>query len=167
MKSFVKVLGLIDKGIEKLAIYLLIISITLMLSLSTFAVVLRWLETSLLWIPPMVRHIVFFSAFLGGVLATGARRHIGIDILGRVLGSKNLEKPQKIVQWFVDVICLGTLIWLIFASVEFSGVEFQYGKLSFLGIHSGALVALIPLGFILIAYRYFYLVMAPLLTKEK
>ena len=48
------------------------------------------------------------------------------------------------------------LCWLIKASVDFTIVEFRYGRLAFLEIHTGFLVTIIPVGFSLIAYRFFY-----------
>ena len=40
------------------------------------------------------------------------------------------------------------------ASIEFSKSEFEYGKVAFLGIHSGYLASIIPVGFGLILLRF-------------
>ena len=69
-----------DKFIEKISISLLVVCVLSMLLLSVLNIFLRWFNTTLFWVEPLVRHLVFLSAFLGGVLATGNRSHIGIDI---------------------------------------------------------------------------------------
>ena len=62
-----RVLGSIDRFIEKYAAKLLVVSVLVMLGLSTFSIILRWAERSLLWIDPFVRcnGLFFFSNCIG------------------------------------------------------------------------------------------------------
>ncbi len=46
------------------------------------------------------------------------------------------------------------LIWLVVASYNFMLMELKYGKISFLGLHSGWLVGIIPFGFSMMAIRF-------------
>lgn len=155
-----RILKSIDNLVEKFCKILILISITIMLSLTIMAIVMRWFDMTFLWIEPLVRQFVFFSAFLGGALATSRRQHISIDILGKFIEGGHFKEFEKPLRFFLDLVCLLTLIWLIHASVKFTQIEFQFGRAAFLGIHSGFLVGLIPLGFSLMAYRFFYLLVA-------
>ena len=62
-----------------------------MLFFSVLTILLRWFGQSLEFVEPFVRHLVFLSTFLGGVLATGRGTHIGIDIIGKLLESMHKQ----------------------------------------------------------------------------
>ena len=152
----VKLLKLIDQGIEKASSYVLVISIFLMLSFSVLIILLRWIDISIPWFETFVRHLVLLATFLGGVLATGRGTHIGIDILSKYLESQNLLKYNVWVNRIVNLACVFTLTWLTKACWEFMKVELEYPQEGFLGINTGFLVGIIPVGFALISYRFFY-----------
>lgn len=147
---------LIDRAIEKGAAALLVLSVALMLGLSVLAIVLRWFETSLLWLEPFVRHLVFLSAFLGGTIATGRGTHIAIDIFARKIEESGPKWLKDLSQKLLNLAAAAILVWLINASWEFTKVELEYGREVFWNIHSGILVGIIPFGLSLIAYRFFY-----------
>lgn len=151
----IKFVSSIDKIIEKVSAVSLVIAVGLMLLLTLINIVGRWVNIPIMWIDPAVRHLVFLSTFLGGVIATGRGTHVGIDIITKYLENKKLDHLKQVVQQFINAVALITLIWLVYASYLFFKVELQYGKAHFLGIHSAALVFIIPFGFGLIAYRFF------------
>ena len=157
MIAIIKFLRTIDKCIEKFSKVGLLVSVLGMLFISILTIVLRWVNVPLLWADPLVRHLVFLCAFLGGALATGGREHIGIDILGKYLESRGREDIRKHVLRVLDVACVGIVIWLMMASVDFTVMELKHGPIAFLGIHSGVLVGIIPFGLAMICYRFFYL----------
>ncbi len=152
-----KLFKFLDQAIEKVSTWTLLVSVLLMLSLSVLAIVLRWFNLTLHWIEPFVRHLVFLSTFLGGVLATGRGTHIGIDILGKYLESIHNDLLYNWIKRVGSLASFLTLSWLIYASYNFLIVELKYGKPVFWGIESGYLVAIIPVGFGLIAFRFFYI----------
>lgn len=166
MKIIGRILHLIDDVIEKIAGYGLIVSVFFMLTLSVLTIVLRWFNITYLWFDPFVRHLVFLSAFLGGVVATGRGTHIGIDILGKYLERKHEAKAMQFVKRIISLVSFLVLIWLIVASSQLLKVEIEYGRPSFLGIHSALLVGIIPFGFALIGYRFFYLFIASFMDEE-
>lgn len=143
----------IDNYLDKVIFYLLAVCLWGMLFFSVFSIVLRWFDTAFLWTEPLVRHLVFFSAFLGGALATGKGNHIRID-----LATKLLEKKSPIFQkWLervIDIVCAIACLLLLEAGYNFALVELEFGKEAFLGIHSGVLVFIIPIGMGLIAVRF-------------
>jgi len=164
--QFLKIITFFDLLIEKISVWLVVASIFLMLSFSLFGIVVRWFEVSFLWLDPLVRHIVFASTFFGGVIATGKGRNISIDLLEKSLVSRGYHKAQRLILVIANFVATGTLIWLAHPSFDFVSLEFQYGKPPFLGIESGYLVAIIPVGFLIIAYRFFYIFLKHLLLGE-
>lgn len=145
----------LDKGIEKVSSSLLIIAVFAMLGLSIMNIVMRWFGSSYPWVDPLVRHLVFASAFLGGALATGRGTHIGIEILPKILETRTgQEKNLKMIRAFIALVSCAVIFWLVKASYYFFLSELQYGKVAFLGVHSGALVTIIPIGFFIIGVRF-------------
>ena len=161
------IFGLIDRAIDKLSRYTLVIAIILMLFFSISTIVLRWFNTTYLWMDPLVRHLVFMSAFLGGVLATGAKNHIGIDVASKVLENKGFHRLNIYMKRLVDLGAIVFLIWLTKASVDFVKMEMEFGSEVMLGLHSGKLVTIIPIGFSLITYRFFYNFLQTLQSKAQ
>ena len=145
-----------DVAVEKVAQWLLVFCILGMLSMSVLNIVLRWFQSHILWFEPFVRYLVFFSAFLGGVVATGKRTHIGIDIVGKFFESKRNWQAHRWVGRIIDLISLVVLVFLTSACIDFVHEEAQYGRADvFIGIHAKYLAAIIPFGFGLIAVRFF------------
>ncbi|MFZ9000469.1 MAG: TRAP transporter small permease [Bacteriovoracaceae bacterium] len=160
------ILQKIDQGVEKIAEYGLYVCVVGMIIFSVLTIVFRWVNYNILWFEPLVRHLVFLAAFLGGVLATGRHTHIGIDILGKFFENKKMYDAQKWVERVISLACTLTLIWLIKASYNFMVIEFEYGKEEFLGIHSGFLVGIIPFGFLMIAIRFGFIFIDSFLKEE-
>jgi TRAP-type C4-dicarboxylate transport system permease small subunit len=143
----------LDNIIDNIIFYILSACLVGMLTLSVLGIVLRWFEIAFLWLEPLVRHLVFFSAFLGGALATGKGNHIRIDLVSKILENK-YPQVQTWLDRVIDLVCVFACILLANAGYEFTKVEMQYGKEAFLGIHSGVLVSSITLGMGLIALRF-------------
>lgn len=146
----------IDKLIEKGSAYILVTSVALMLLLSVFAIIMRWFETSYLWMEPFVRHLVFLSTFLGGVIATGRGTHIAIDILNKKIDMNGPDWAKRLSHRVLNLSSALALFWLVRASWQFMNIELEYGHEVFWGIHSGFLVGIIPVGLSLIAYRFLF-----------
>lgn len=153
-----------DSLLERLTTYLLVISVLSMLSFSSLSIVLRWFQYNLTWIDPFVRHLVFFSAFLGGVIATGQGTHIGIDIIGKFVESKGWHATKRFISQFIMVASIAVLMWMIKSGLDFTRVEMEFSKEEFWGIQSGYLVMLIPIGLVLLVLRFLFIF---LLSFEK
>ena len=125
----------------------------LMLGLSVLGIVLRWFQLPLNWIEPLVRHLVFLSAFLGATLATASGRHISIEILAKYFEASRDFSKLKVLTKFVNVITIFALVFLMKSGYDFFLVEKEYGSKIFFGLHSSSMVFIIPLGFALILIR--------------
>lgn len=138
-----------DEVVKKL----LVVIVFSMLLFSVINVVLRWFGVSYSWIEPMVRHLVFSTAFLGATLATANSKHIGIEILQKFLETKKKTNLLFILSKLSNFISFIILYFLANSGYEFFSVEKRYGAESFLGIHSSTLVLIIPIGFSLMMFR--------------
>lgn len=148
----------LDWAVDKFSSYLLVTSVLIILFLSTSSIVFRWLHINLQWIEPMVRHLVFVCAFLGGVIATGRGTHIGIDLIGKYVESRNWHHLKIWISRFIMFVSCAVLLWMIKAGIDFTKVEMEFTKDAGLGfLKSGHLVAIIPIGLSLIAIRFFLL----------
>jgi TRAP-type C4-dicarboxylate transport system permease small subunit len=143
-----------DLFLEKISRWGIVASLFLILILAVSAIVMRWLGESLMWMEPLTRHIVFMSTFLGGSLATSRNEHIKVDLLTKLIeksSSRMLHWCHKnIVTLFCFLVCLG----LFKSGWDFYLSEKEFGAPSFLNIHSGYLVAIIPAGVGLITLRF-------------
>lgn len=156
------VIQFLDKCLDRLSSYALVTGVFLMLTLAVLTIFFRWMDTSFSWMEPAVRHLVFICTFLGGVVATGRGSHISIDILERFLENRHHEKAKIWLKRFILIVAAAVMVWLVKASWSFTLIELEYGKNAFLGIHSGYLVGIIPVGFTLIGVRFFLVLLLSL-----
>lgn len=147
----------LDNSVEKFASVLLVISVLSVLFLSSGAIILRWFHVNLYWVDPFVRHTVFLSAFLGGVIATGRSNHIAIDLVSKFLELKGKDHARVIIHRIILFASGLILIWLLKSSIEFMKIEMEFSKVEFWGIGSGYLVGMIPFGVGLMMIRFFFL----------
>jgi len=145
----------IDQTIDKISFYMIIIAVFAMLIFSIINIVSRWFNHSFLWIDPLVRHLVFLSAFLGGVLATGQDKHIRIDLAGKMLEKLNNPFLILLINRSLYLIAILATSLMAKAGYDFTKMEFEFGKEAFWGLHSGVMAAIIPFGMGLISLRFF------------
>ena len=155
-----------DQGYSVLISFLLVSCTLLVLFLSVLVIILRWFETTLVWYDPFVRHLVFILAFLGGVKATRMGSHISIDLLGRSLKNSKHRLVALSHYVFISAASLAILSWLINAGYRFYEVEVAYGRPGFFNLHSSYLVAIIPVGFTLIALQFLFDILLAMLGRK-
>jgi C4-dicarboxylate transporter DctQ subunit len=113
-------------------------------------IVLRnFFHRGLIWADPLMRHIVLWLGCLGGAYATTKMRHIAIDVLTRFLPKKARAIRDRVVY-------LGTAavaVLLGFAALKLVLEEKAYGETGFLNVDTWVLQAILPVSFLLIAYR--------------
>lgn len=150
-----KVFAAFDEILDKISRWGLITCLFLILGLAVFAIVLRWFGSSLMWIEPLVRHLVFLAAFLGGSLATSKNVHIKVDLLTKLVEMSHSKVLHWIHKNLISLFCLVVCLVLMKSGWDFYQVEKEFGAPGFMHIHSAYLVAIIPFGMGLIALRFF------------
>ena len=152
----------IDKAVEKVERWIIILSLTLMVVLTFLQVILRTLYThahiqwanTLLghadWTDQFVRLLVLWVTFLGASLLTGDGRHIKIDIVGSLISSRWLSLREIVLSTCCLLIC-----GLMFkASFDYISIEINFGSDLFLGIPSWMCQIILPLGFLVMSFRF-------------
>jgi TRAP-type C4-dicarboxylate transport system permease small subunit len=143
-----------DDALEKVSRYGLIISLFVILVFAVLAIILRWIGHSVMWVEPMVRHVVFLSAFFGGSLATSANVHIRVDLLTKAIEASKSKKLLWLQHNLLALFCFLVTLVLTFSAYDFFKVEQEFGAPAFLNIHSSYLVGIIPFGMGLICLRF-------------
>ena len=97
-------LGSLYERVEEIALVSLVI---LMLCLGFLQILFRNLiSIGIVWIDPLVGHLVLWIALLGASLATRENRHIAIDLLSERLSPAHYSRIQGAVQLFSALVCL-------------------------------------------------------------
>lgn len=134
--------------LERLALTGLLL---MMLSFAVLQIILRnAFQTGLVWIEPLLRHLVLWIGFTAAVVAAGRLRHIQMDVIGRLLPEKGRVFTARLTTLAAAVICmvLARAAWI------YLGQEREFGSEGFLGLPNWLLTSVIFLGFALMAKRF-------------
>ncbi len=152
----------IERGLARVEGWFIIALLAAMVGLTFFQVLLRNLyayggvqEANLIlgeidWAEPLVRLSVLWLTFLGASMVTGENRHIKIDLLTGIL-------PRAWQPFRELILCIGSALvcsFMVKASLDYVGMEFQAGVTPFLGIPSWVTQLILPIGFFLIVLRF-------------
>jgi TRAP-type C4-dicarboxylate transport system permease small subunit len=138
----------VSQWAERLVLMLFILS---MLILAMLQIVLRNLfHTGLVWIDPLLRHLVLWIGVTGAVVATGRLRHIQMDVIGRMLP----PGPRVLAARLTTLVAAGICAVLAHAAWVYLGEEARFGSTGFLGIPTWVLTCILFIGFALMAARF-------------
>lgn len=125
-----------------------------MVFLSGLQILLRNVFSSgLAWIDPLLRHLVLLLAFVGAILATGAKRHVQINVLGRLLHGVAARVAGTVVAAIAAIV----LLLLTHASLELLRDEVEFGEIAFLSLPTWVVVGIFPTAFLVMAFRFLHL----------
>ncbi len=130
---------------------LLVLVLAVMILASFSQIVLRNIfDSGLVWIGPMLRHLVLWIALLGAMLASRTANHLAVDVVNHFLSGRLKSTVKALTCAFTSAVCLA-LTW---ASALFLRDEMDYGMEAFAGIDSWILELILPIGFGVIGVRY-------------
>jgi TRAP-type C4-dicarboxylate transport system permease small subunit len=122
-----------------------------MLLLAMLQILLRNLfHEGLVWIDPLLRHLVLWIGVTGAVVATGRLRHIQMDVIGRLLSTG----PRLLVTRITSLVAAGICAVLARAAWMYLIEEAGFGSTGFLGIRTWVLTSVLCIGFALMAARF-------------
>ena len=126
-----------------------------MVFLSALQILLRnvW-ESGILWIDPLLRHLVLLLAFVGALAATGGKRHVQINVLGRLLKGRWARVGGAAVALLGAGICLA----LARASLDLLAEEIPMSEIAFLGVTTATVITVFPVAVLGMALRMALLV---------
>jgi len=141
----------LDETISRVEQTLLVVFLSSMIFVAFSQIVLRNLfATGLTWGDALVRNLVLWVGFIGAALATKEGSHINIDVVSQWMPSLGKTVLAGITHLFSFLIC-GLMT---FASLKFIKNEVQMGNVAFWGIPSWIPEIILPITFMLMAFRF-------------
>ncbi len=133
---------------------LLITLLVSMILLSSGQIVLRnFFDVGIIWIDPLLRVLVLWTALIGATVASRKNKHIRIDLISRVFSKKAHLVIQVFVGFFTAAVC-AIIAWF---GAQWVLMDYQDRLKGFADVPSWMLEIIIPVAFGLIAIRYFLL----------
>jgi TRAP-type C4-dicarboxylate transport system permease small subunit len=122
-----------------------------MIVFSFLQIILRNLaDTGIIWIDPLLRHLVLWVGFLGATLATRKAHHINVDAVSRFLPLPAL----RFVRAFTNLLAAFVCLLLSNAGVKLVRDEAGFGSSGFLDIPTWMLQVVMPLSLLLMSSRF-------------
>lgn len=142
----------LDEGWLKVETALVSLLMGAMLLLGTAQIVMwNCFHQGLAWADPLLRHLVLWTAMIGGSMATSAQRHLNMDAIPRFLPPRVKTATTALVNLAAACI-VGALAWVsvIFVQQEAaSGVE-----AGFLHLARWQVQLILPIAFTLMSARF-------------
>ncbi len=136
----------------RLETILLTAAVVLMVSLGFLQILFRNLiSVGIVWVDPLLRHLVLWIALLGASVATRENRHIRIDVLSAYLPAALQRPVEGGLQFFSAFICL----LLVSPAIRFLQNDYQTGQILALGIPLWVSQTIIPFIMLVLAIRFF------------
>ena len=146
-----KVIAKLNLWIEKTETFVLVLVLGIMVIFAFLQVVLRNIfNEGILWGDILLRHLVLWVGFLGASLATREQKHINIDIFSRFLS----DKGKLIIRLFTNLFSVYICYLLADAGWTFVQDEQMMGTEIFTDIPAWYFQIIIPIGFILMSFRF-------------
>ncbi len=131
---------------------LLVVLLVGLIGLGLSQILLRnFAGISLVWADAMMRAMVLWLAMLAGAIAAGRLKHIRIDLIDQWLGEPWARRINRITLLLTSLVCVlvgSQCFRLVLLEREFPGE-------AFLGIPVWAVLLILPIGFGLMAARFF------------
>ena len=122
-----------------------------MIVLAVLQIILRnAAQTGLIWIDPLLRHLVLWIALLGAMVAARTHNHLSIDAAIHFLPRRLKAASKALAYLFTSVVCIA----LTRSSVLFVLDEVEYGMESLPGVPSWPFALILPLAFAVMGLRY-------------
>jgi len=140
----------ISNGLEKVESTLVSLTLLFMIGLAFLQVVLRnvW-DTGIGWGDPVVRALVLWVGFMGASIATHQKGHIRFDVVSKFLP----PKIKKITEFFVHFASATICILLAHAAYDFVKMEKEFETMLVDNIPSWITLIIIPISFLIMAFR--------------
>ena len=145
---------------------LLVLTLTTMILCSFFQIALRnLLGLGLGWIEPLLRHLVLWIALLGAMIAARDDNHLSVDALTSFLPPRLRMTARVLTDLFTTLVCAV----LCRASISLVRDFYDWPLPGSFGNQAWIFSLVLPLGFGVMALRYFFLLglhLAALITGK-
>ncbi len=141
----------LNRSIHLLEDSLLIALLVTMIFLSSGQIMLRnFFDIGIIWIDPLLRVLVLWTALIGATVASRKNKHIRIDLISRFFGKRTHLFIQVFVGIFTSLVCT-IIAW---HGAKWVLLDYQDKLTGFSGLPSWVLEVIVPIAFGLIALRY-------------
>jgi TRAP-type C4-dicarboxylate transport system permease small subunit len=148
----IRFLFFIERILSKLENFCLGASLITLLLFASLQVILRnFFHTGIEWGDIFIRHMVLFILFFGASLSTKDKRHLYMDIAGKIVP----KSWKPITNIFLQCFCIVVSFFLFLAALKFTQDEQSSGEIIFLSVPAWYFIAIMPVGFGLITFRFF------------
>ena len=145
------VLKWIDRWLDRISGWILIMLLGIMIVMAFGQVVLRNVfHTSIEWGDIFLRHLVLWVGFLGAVIATGQRRHLRIEFISKI----SPPKLRKVFFILTNLFAAVITYFLMLAAFSFVRLEMESEGNLILDIPRWYFISIIPIGYALISFRF-------------
>ncbi|MDE3058844.1 MAG: TRAP transporter small permease subunit [Bacteroidota bacterium] len=146
-----KALLFVDRFIARIAGWLLVLVLSVMIVMSFGQVMLRnFFDTSIEWGDILLRHLVLWVGFLGATVASGEGRHIKLELLTKFVSARVQRILGALSSLFAALIC----VLLFHASIVFINIGIDPESILILHIPTWYFVVIFPAGYGLMAFRF-------------
>ncbi len=135
----------------------LVILLGSMVLLAVLQIVLRqFFGTGIVWADELIKIIVLWLAMVGSIAAARDNRHIRIDVLSHVLPERLIRLSRIVVELFAAAVCF-VIAWQAWRYLQ---IEIEWQETVLVGVPAWVAHMIVPLAFLLIAYRFVVAVLA-------
>ena len=146
-----KILLLVDKWLEKISGWMLVILLGTMILMAFGQVVLRNIfHSSIEWADVFLRHLVLWVGYFGAVIATGEGRHLKIEFINKIVPVKVRKIFFIITNFFAAAVCY----LLMQAAISFVQLEKESASILLLNQPTWYFITIIPVGYAMISFRF-------------
>ncbi len=141
----------LNRSIHLLEDSLLITLLVSMILLSSGQIILRnFFDIGFIWIDPLLRVLVLWTALIGATVASRENKHIRIDLISRLFS----RRIHLFIQIFIGLFTSSVCTIIAWYGAQWVLQDYQQQLTGFSGLPSWILEVIIPLAFGLIAIRY-------------
>ena len=158
MKNYKETIRKLIRGINLLESIFLVTILMSMILLAVVQIIIRnGFDTGLVWSDAAVRIMVLWVTFLGAMVASRKGQHISIDLINHYLS----KKIQRFFHAVVNLVTAFISLLTAYIGYRFVAMEYQDGMIAFASIPAWSCELIIPIGFTVIALRYFIHIFVP------
>jgi TRAP-type C4-dicarboxylate transport system permease small subunit len=134
----------------RLEVGVIAILLLAMVLLGCMQIVLRnFFHSGVLWVDPLMRHLVLWLGCLGAALATTRIRHINIDVFTRLIPRRQRGYRRAVVYTTTAI----AAFYLGMAALRLVVDERAFGDVAFGAVKTWILQTVLPFSFFIISYR--------------
>jgi TRAP-type C4-dicarboxylate transport system permease small subunit len=151
-------------GYEKFEEMLLVCLVLAMVALGALHILLRNLiSIGLVWVDPLLSHLVLWVALLGASIATRENRHIVIEILPAHLSPAFRARIKGGLQLLSALVCL----FLVYPAIRFILDDYKPGRELALGIPLWVSQTIMPAMWLVLGIRFTLQGVRNLISKQR